>query len=805
MIFQYLKIALRNMIRAKVFSFINILSLSSGIMFCLLIFYFTKQEFSHDEFHKKADRIYRVVSKYSDPEGGFSYSTLHDYKFVDAFRNNISSVTNVTALKKSVGWIRYKDKIFNEEIAFVDSTFYKIFSFQFLAGDKRTALNDLNNVVVTKSVAEKFFGIPENSYNEFIGKMLLFPKGKEKNFVVTGIIDDIPPTSSIDFSMTIPYANEDPYPESNNYFGNSSIYVELNSSDNQEEAEASIPPIIDNILGEKMEKAITYYFKEGDNPFFEMFFQPITSMYLDEDIGGEYENAGSAKYSYILASIAVLVLIISCINYIMLTSGQSVQRIKEVGMRKVLGARNWNIHKQYLTEAALISFLSLLFGILLSHMIMPLFNQLSDRQLTLSLFEPDALVFILVLLMLVSFIVGIIPGLRISTLNPAHIFRKNIKWSGKNKYARFFVIAQFTLCIILVIATFIILRQLNYLRVKDTGFNKEQVIVISIPDEFSTNQVQTLQQQLVNHSSIISTSGSDRNFIWGSSSDDLKNKNGQFISVRFLRIEPGYLETLGIALLEGRNFSYSISSDTSAAVLVNETFVKAMDWDQVIGVPLPVENDGEEAPVVVGIVKDFHFDSMHKKIEPLVLHMNSDFNQIWNVFVKFDKGRTQEAIASVNESWNLIAPGRPLNYVFLNDSLKTQYDKEERWSKIVGYAAIFTILLSSLGLLGLTLLIVTRRTKEIGIRKAIGASAGNIMVMISKDFAGWILIALIIATPFAIYVMQKWLQGFAYKATISWWIILFAGIITMLIAVLTVSIHTIKAAFANPVNALRYE
>lgn len=802
MIKQYLIIAFRNIFRNKLFSAINILSLSGGIMFSFLIFMFARDEFNHDRFHVHQENIYRLISRATNPTGDIEFATLHDYQFVEAIQKNIPAVDKVTALKISGGWLKQGDRLFNEKIAFVDSTFFEIFSFTMLAGNPEKALQNPNSVVITREVADNFFGKPVN-YNDLLGRILIFPKGEEKNFQVTGIIDDIPENSSIGFSVAVPYSHGDPYPESNNFFGNSSIYLLLNPSAQLRNIEEAANGLVENILGKKLEIALKYYFSEEDDPVYELKLQPLTDIYLNEEVWSQYEANSSLKYSYILGSIGLLVLIISCINYIMLTSGQSMQRLKEIGMRKVLGAKTRNIHTQFLTEAFLMSFLALFIGLILANFAKPVFNQLSQRNLNFNLLRTDELLFLAVLIIFISLVVGFIPGTNLNRFNPIHIFRKSIRLRSKKFSSQFFVIAQFTLSILLIAATVIILQQLNYLREKDPGIDEEQVVVISLPDDFSELKIQRLSQDLLLRSEISSVSGSDRNFIYGSSTTSMKKDNGDFMACRLLRVDPGYLETLGIELVEGRNLSYDFAADSAHSVLVNQKFIEEMGWESAIGKSLPV--DEEEKPTIVGMVKNFHFDSMHDEIMPLAMHMNPEKNSIWNLFVKIHTDNTSQAVAALEKSWKNIAPDRPFEYAFLEQSLDSLYDEEERWGKIVGYAAIFTILLSSLGLFGLTLLVVSRRTKEVGIRKAIGATTSNILLLFSRDFTKWVLVAGVIATPISFYAMQQWLQSFAYKIGIEWWVFVLAGSIALLIAIVTISFHIIKAATANPVDALRYE
>jgi len=802
MIKQYFLIALRIMWRNKTFAIINLLSLSTGIMFCLLIFTFIKNETTHDAFHPNKNRVFRVVNHYSNTEGGTEKSPLQDHKFVQVFSENIPSILRASALQKTGAWIRKDDKIFFEDIAFVDSTFLELFHFPLIAGNPSTALLDRQSAVITREVADKFFDTTDGDYQKILGKMLTFPKGEERNFMVTGVLESIPKTSSIQFTILTPYANNEPYPESNNFFGNCSIYIELQSPVDQANATEVANSLVETHLSDKFEIA-RRYFKDDEQPFFEFILQPLTDIYLNEEIWNQYEKHGNIKYAYVLSSIAVLVLIISCINYIMLTTGRTIQRLREVGMRKVLGAGTRHIANQFMSEALLNSLLSLLLAIFLASLLLPVFNQLSERELDIFLFEPVMITFIMILVIAISLLIGIVPAVNVNRMNPQDIFQSRTRYKG-GRYSSIFVVAQYTMAIGLIISTFVILSQLHYIREKDTGFNRDNVAVISLPDDFSDDQINRLKQQLITYANINQVTGSDRNFVSGSSSNIIKRADEQTVLTRFLRVDPDYIETLEIPLIMGRNLSWA-ASDTFNAVFVNEKFIKEMQWDDPLGMKIPEDENDEKNPTVVGVVQDFHFDSMEDEIMPLILHMNPNRNSIWSLFVRINGSNIPGSLDNIKESWNAVAPDRPLNYTFLDESLDEQYSREERWSKIVGYGAGFSILISSLGLLGLTLLIVTRRTKEIGIRKVNGANYSDILVLIFKAFVTWILLGLLLATPISLYTMQQWLQNFAYKTSISGWTFILAGVIALVIALLTVGWQTYRAATKNPVEALRYE
>ena len=807
MLLQYFKIALRNMMKNKIFTFINIISLSSGIMFCLLVYLFTHQELTHDSFHENTDRLYRVVNKYTNPdEGGYGYSTLHNHRIAEAFQNEVTGIESVATLKKTHNaWVKYENSSFKNTLAFVDSTFFTLFSFPTLAGNPDMMLAGSNNVVLDKPIADKYFGKPINSYNEFLGKNLTFPKGKERHFVVAGIID-IPANSSIEFDMAVNFKHHEPYPESNNFTGNASMYVLLEENIDAVTATEAANGIIDTYLGEKLDMLKKYFFKDSaQEATFEYYFQPITDIYLNEDIFSQYESDSSNQFIKVLIIVAFLVLIISCINYIMLTTGQSFQRTKEVGMRKVLGAKSSNINFQFWGEAFVISFISLVSGILLAKMLLPTFNYLSNRDISFDILQPNLIIFIVTLLFFISLGVGLIPGLNLNKINSINLFRQKNKLSGKKSFTSVFVVVQYVLSILFVISTLVVIDQMNYIRDKDTGIEEKDVVVINLPDDFTKQQKEQFRNILLANPTIKLTTSSDRNFVFGSSSTNLKMDDGETFSCRLIRADAGYIPTLGLELVAGRNFSQDINSDSLNAVIVNETFVKTLGWEDAVGRKLPENEYNDDTPIIIGVVKDFHFDSMRDKIQPLFLHMNPNRNPIWYHYAKINEDEVSTAIADINRSWEKMDTGRPLGYNFLSDILDKQYEFEEKFAKIAGYAAIFTILLSSLGMFGLTLLVVTRRTKEIGIRKVNGATVSSILILFGKDFTRWVFIALILASPLAYWAMQKWLENYSYRIDIGWWVFAIAGMIAIFTSLVTISFQIIKAARANPIDSLRFE
>lgn len=797
----------RQLIRNKLFSFINLISLAIGILFCILVYIFLKNELTFDRFHGNADRIYRVIGHYPNPEGDYGFSAFQDHKFVQIFTENIPGVLRASAFQTAGDiWIKNGEDIYKEKVGFVDSTFLLMFSFPWLAGNRTTALDNLNNIVISRETADRFFGKPKVGYDEYLGRIIVFPKGKEKNFIVTGILGTIPKNSSMTFDMLVPYVNNEPYPHSNDFFGMCSIYLELRPEASINSVTSAANALVNTYLKDKIDIADKYYAGFDRKFEFDFQMQPLKDIYLNTSIDSAYESHGNPKYIYVLGSIALLVIIISSINYILLTTGRSLVRLKEFGIRKVLGGGNIIIIKQFIVEALVNTMFATIIGLLLAKILIPVFNRLVQRNLSFDILHWDIILFLSGILLVVSIIVGIVPALNVSRLNPVRIFKQQVTMGSRNRYSRIFIVLQYSLSMILIVSTLIIVHQLKYLQNRDPGFDQHNVVTVSLPDDLSGTQINTLQNEMAAEANIVSVANSDRNFIAGSQTVSLKNAEGQYVRVRRLRIDPGYISTLGIPLVAGRNISGSIASDTMMAVLVNETMVKAMGWKDPIGQVVPDDNyDPDKRPVVVGVVKDFHFDSMRDKIEPLMMSMNPGWNSIWNLFVRINPKNPGGAIASIKSVWESILPDRPLNYTYLEESLVNQYGKEDRWSRIVGYSAILAIIISSMGLFGLTMLIITSRTKEIGIRKVNGATSFNITAMIMKQFSIWIVIAFIIAGPVAWFIMSKWLESFAYKTEMVWWIYAISLCFTLLVALGTISYQTIKSALRNPVEALRFE
>lgn len=485
----------------------------------------------------------------------------------------------------------------------------------------------------------------------------------------------------------------------------------------------------------------------------------------------------------------------------MLNIGQSMNRMKSLGIMNIVGAHKRQITRHFITESLIVTLLALFLGIVFAEQVLPVFNRFAQRELTFSLYAQWQNYFylagIVLFIVLVTSTYITISLYRVN--HPLSFLRGDTKLANKYRFARIFVTVQYLITIVLMIAGIMIIKQLHYFKNQPVGFNDENVLAVLV--DFQYSKVQLVKNKFRENPNVIDVSSSDRNFSSGSSSENIRNKNGDLINTRFLRIDPNYIKTLGVELINGRDFLEENQADWFNGVIVNETFIKSFDLEEPLGEFIVNERDTIN---IVGVVKDFHFDSMKRDVLPLMLHL-FPYNSIWYVFVRIAPHNIQETISSLKDGWNEVVPEYTFDYQFLGDILDEQYNTEERWSKITAWAAFVAIFLSCLGLLGISSLLVTRRIKEVGIRKVNGAKISDILLMLYRDILKWVALAFILACPLAWLIINKWMQNFAYHTSIAWWIFVIAGGGALLISLVTISWQSFKAARINPVECLRYE
>ena len=799
---NYLKIALRNHMKNRWNSLINVFSLAIGIACCILIFVYVANELNHDRFHANESKIYRVVNKMITGDGDIVKNTLQPPDLVKELESNFPAVDHVSAFLRSNTQIDLGQKRFVEDFALVDSSFLTIFSFPLIAGNPRTALQGINNIVITRELAEKLFPETKGDYSQVLGKTVSIARNGSEDFSISGVLETLPRTTCFEFNFLMPIQDNVPFVQSNNPFGNRSVYVMLNPKSNPEDFKTALQPLINKLFGNTLKQARIGRFLKDSNDCFEFILQPLREVYLNDEISNSYEKSSKAAYSYILIGIGLLILILACINFITLSIGQSLSRTTEIGIRKVLGAVKKQIINQYFLEKFILICAALIAGYILAQILLPTFNQLSQKDLSVSIIHDLSIPLFLFCIVLLSglFAAGI-PALLISQFQPAGIFKAMAKMGGKSRVSSILVIAQFFISVCLLSSTFIMSRQISYMQNKDLGFDQENIVIIPTPFtyyEIYKNKISVFPE-------VISVTGSDRNFTNGSSTRGFTSRSGKPISTRIACVDDDYLSTLGIKLAEGRNFSPMFPADRINSVIVNEALLRELELQTSVGTNLDGATVGGQRPVIIGVVEDYHLDSMHRKIMPVILHMTGERNNFWSAIIKVQSNDMQNTISNLKREWQGLVTDRDFTYTFLDNDLAMNYEAEQRWQKITSFSTVFAFIISCLGLLGLVTIFTRTRIKEVGIRKALGASITGIITILTKDIARWILIANVIAWPVTWYAMNKWLENYAYHVKINWLIFVFAGACALLIALLTVSWQAIRTALANPVEALRYE
>jgi putative ABC transport system permease protein len=804
MILNYFKYAFRKLLKQRGRTLINLFGLSFSIALVIIIYLYNSRELSFNNFHQNGDRIYRMYSGVNPVQRERIYSPYQSAGMAQALKEKVPGVEKTCCLKSAPVYLGLQEELFHEHVGFVDTTFFDLFTYEFLAGDRKNPLSDPKSVVLTAGVARKIFGDSLISFNDVIGKTLIFPEDPPFNvYTVSAVIADPPENSSFRWTVLIPYKNARVYPRSNDFGGDTYIYVLLDEANDAKRLEATSQNLIDDFYGEAMQQYIQMGFiKEGEHNF-TLSFMPYRDLYLETgDIGGAYEIRGNKNALYILSCIAVLILFIACFNYVMISIGTALNRIGDFGMMNVVGARRWQIMAQFVIESFLLTLTSLFLGIILAEQLLPLFNQLANVELKFNLYSKGLnFLFLIGILFFIVLTTSIYIGLYLlRRSNPLRFLRKEMLSVRRNGVARISVVLQFFIAILLLISGGVIIKQLNYMMNRDVGFNREDMLVIHV--DFSHDKINTLKEKFLESPNVLNVTKSDRSFVSGSSSQSIQNKEGEMTSIRFLRVDDDYLSTLGLELIEGRDFFKDEPVDTIPNVIVNQTLIRELGIEEADGEQVVMSSDGF-AVNIIGVVRDFHFDSMHDEIQPLMLH-TFDFNTFWFLFVKANENM-EAVLEHCEKVWKEVVPEFNWEYTFLNENLELQYSDEDRWSRIIAYASVIAILLSCLGLMGISGLLVARRFKEVGIRKANGATIGKIVILLNTELLKWVALAYLMACPAAWFIAKRWLQDFAFQTSISWWIFALAGLGALLISLLTITLQIFRVARQNPVHALRYE
>ena len=798
MIRNYFKIAWRNLWKNKTFTVLNLGALSISLAVCLVIYFWINDELRYDTSGANADRVFRVALKLETEKQPVKEFAVTAPPLAPALIKDYPEIEKVVRITPDNPLISYREhNFFTNKFFYADSTFFEVFGYPLLKGDPHTVLNNINSVVITESLAQKYFGEkdPVGQIITMNDTVLLTVAGVAKNISLNNHFN-----FDIVCSMKLLELQLGPNGMSGWWNNNYYTYLLLKDPRDAVALNAKITDIIDRYNG-KQNKELGL---KGTH-----YLQAIKSIHLHSELRSELNPNGSIKSLRIFTWIAVFLLLVACINYINLTTATSFKRTKEIGMKKVSGASFAHLMTQFLSESILISFLALIMAVGLSIILLPLFNKVADTQIGPTVqFSLSFILRLLFYAIVLGVLSGSFPALYLSRIKPMATFRKTfLKTESSFSLRKVLVVFQFTITVVLIIATSVAIRQLRFMQTRDLGFDKEQVVNIPLRNQAESISKEFLKSEFVKSAGVIGATASSR-----APGGRLANitvlpegfSQQHTQTMGTLIVDFDFIDTYKLKMIAGRNFSKEHGTDSSGFIL-NETAVKDLGWNLQNAIGKKFNWGGGKDGKIIGVVRDFHFNSLQKKVQPLVMHIVPSWFWYENMSVRISGDNVKASVESIQKSWNNILPDHPFEYSFVDEDYNKQYKSELRLGRLSFMFSGLIIFISCMGLFGLTMVAVSQRIKEIGIRKVLGASVGGITALISKDFVKLVLIAVVIASPLAWWLMNKWLEDFAYKVAISWWIFILAGVIALAIALLTVSFQAVKAGIANPVKSLRTE
>jgi putative ABC transport system permease protein len=802
---NYIKIAWRNLLRNRAFSAINIIGLAIGLASCMLISLYVLDELSFDRYNDKADQIVRVVFKGSMHGGKFNESHVMP-PTGPALKADYPEVIEATRLQHA-GFpkVIIGDKQYDgNSMALVDNNFFKVFTLPFLKGDPSTALIEPNTLVISKKTAISFFGDQDP-----IGKIVHF-KGEDAPYKITGMIDKVPVNSHFHFEIFVSMANSSDAKSSSWMTSGYFTYLLLQKGYDYKKLEAKLPQTVNKYMGPQIKKAMGMTmseFRKGGNQL-GLYLQPLTDIHLKSDFDYDLGSGGDIKYVYIFGAVAIIMLIIACINFMNLSTAGASKRAREVGVRKVMGSEKKELVWQFLLESVLLTAIALILATIFGLVALPLFNSLSGKELSLNLeIAPQLISGLLLFGLFVAILAGSYPAFFLSSFKPIAVLKgKLTSDKGSISLRSGLVVVQFFISITLMIGTTVVYQQLKYIQNKKLGYSKDQVLVLDTwalgkNDEVFRNEL-LRDPRIVN----VTTSGYVPAGPSYSNNFMVYPDGNSTTLVKTLRYEVdfNYIATLGMQMAYGRNFSKEFGND-STNVILNETAANLLGWKNSALDHTISRNDNQGITStfrVIGVVKDFHFRSLHEKITPLVMTLTRGAG---TTIVKIKTDNVKGLLANMKTKWDAFKPERPFEYSFLDERFDNTYKAEQKTGQILGIFAGLAIFVACLGLFGLATFTAEQRKKEIGVRKVLGASVAGVVGLLSRDFLKLVAISILIAMPVAWYGMNKWLQGFEYRIGISWWMLALAGVLSVAVALLTISYQSVKAALMDPVKSLRSE
>ncbi len=802
---NYLKIAFRTLWKNRTHTGINVVGLSVAFGTCVLLFLTVAFELSYDRFHTDRDRIFRLNFLSANRDGTPNRSSTMPFPITPALKAEFPEIEGVSRIFNSSLSVRHNGQTYGKDVRLVDADFLRMFTFPMQKGSAKTALNGLNDVIISENMAKAVFGKEDP-----VGKPLqLRLNDSWQAFTVTGVINDFPDNSTFNYDAFIHSENAGDYQDNKTKWdhGSHDVYVNLKPGTDPQTLQRRTQAFMDKYFArDNNEQREQGYPKNTLGYQKSLLMQPLTDVHFDTETAGG--QGISRTYVYTLLLVGLFILAIACINFINLTVAQSVSRSREVGVRKSLGAQRGQLFLQIWGETGLLCLVALGIGLGLAYLTLPTFNKLFRSHLAIADYlQPGPLLVTGVGFLLITLVAGGYPSWFITRFNAVDVLRGTVKLSRPGLLRNSLIISQFAIACLLIICTLIVRQQITFLQQKPMGMDKEQVISIPVGSELNgSNALKTMRDRLASQPNITAVSGTGVNIgagLDGSSSRSMYgfNYGKRDVTCDWLRVDTDYLKTMGIKLLQGRDFSPEFGADSSSSVLITQSMAKALGEKNPVGKFIKPDNKQFQ---IVGVISDFNLYSLHQQAEPITLQMESG-SPIRYVLVRVNPQNLTGAMESIKAAWKDIAPKQEFRGSFLDENTDRWYRKEQRLATIFSSAAGIAILLSCLGLFAIALMSIQQRTKEIGVRKVLGASVFSIVTLLSKDFLKLVLIAIVIASPIAWYAMNRWLQDFAYKIDIAWWVFALAGLLAVGIALITVSFQSIRAALMNPVKSLRSE
>ncbi|MDB5241304.1 MAG: hypothetical protein JWP57_1929 [Spirosoma sp.] len=792
MVGSYLKIAFRNLWRSPLYSFINIGGLALGIACCLLIALYVADEWGYDRFYRNADRIYRVVEKQPQPEGIFDVAVTPG-PLAPTLKSDFPEVVQTGRIGRWNGLMKQGKQTFEENnLFFADNGLLRLFNFPLVRGNVATALTRPDELLMTETTARRYFGPDWLTNPKVIGATLRL--NNERDYRVVGVLKDVPANSHLQFDILLSFKNVELFDKSSYNWGSNSYHTY-----------AQLRPGTDiTAFAAKIRNQYIRYHPETKTT---LQIQPLTDIHLYSHFAfnTDWGQHSSIFYVRLFGAVGLIVLLIAGVNFINLATARSARRAREVGVRKTVGANRWHLVVQFLGESFLLTGLAVAVSVLLAGMLMPVFNVLSGKTLRLDYTKLSFGMVLGSLTVLVGLLAGLYPAILLSSFQPTKVLKGTLTGKAGRAFRQVLVVGQFALSVALIVCSIIIYHQLQYMQAKNLGFDKAQLLYVRMGGELKKKAAQ-FKQELSRQSSIEAAAATTSTLV------DVANETtieweGQVSKDEFLithmNVDPDFLSTVGMRLATGSNFRPKAVTDTNQTYLINETAARRMGYTNQTALGKRVKFWGKTG-TVAGVVRDFHFRPLNVPIQPFILRYGpGDF--YFQMLVKTRPGQAQEAIQHIGQLYKQFEKEAPLHYGFIDQELNKQYRAERRTGQIMLYFSGLAILISCLGLFGLAALMAEQRTKEIGVRKVLGASVAVIVTLLSKDFLKLVLISILIATPFGWYAMKRWLQDYAYKVDIEWWVFALAGLLAVGIALLTVSFQSVKAALMNPAKSLRSE